>query len=134
MKLKITAITPLLFILLLCGLVNNSSATHTSAPVLVEPKTEYFVGEKIKLNGWVNYNDQPTADVLLSFRVFSQGGAMISKQSYPSDHKGYFNFEFDTTNHPAGSYRVTITSHCLEIHRSVCSYRNDTVIILVHER
>ena len=116
---------------LLLSLAQNANATHISEPVLSEPKTEYKLGEKIVLNGWVSYNDQPTADVLLNFKVIRPDGATAVEQSYPSDDSGHFAFEFDTSDQIPGTYQVTITSHCLEIHRHICTYKSQTLAIKV---
>lgn len=123
----------IILVLLLFGLVQNANATHISEPILSEPKTEYTLGEKIVLNGWVSYNDQPTADVLLNFKVIRPDGTTATEQSYPSDSSGHFAFEFDTSNQIPGTYQVTITSHCLEIHRHICTYKNQTLSIKVIE-
>ena len=124
----------LLFLaVLLCSLVQNANATHISEPILSEPKTEYNLGEKIVLNGWVSYNDQPTADVLLNFKVIRPDGATAVEQSSPSDKSGHFAFEFDTSDQIPGTYQVTITSHCLEIHRHICTYKNKTLTVEVIE-
>jgi hypothetical protein len=124
-----------LFVLavLLYSIVQHANATHISEPVLSEPKTEYKLGEKIVLNGWVSYNDQPTADVLLNFKVIRPNGTTAVEQSYPSDDSGHFAFEFDTSDQIPGTYQVTVTSHCLEIHRHICTYKSQTLDIKVIE-
>lgn len=124
----------LLFLaVLLCSLVQNANATHISEPILSEPKTEYKLGEKIVLNGWVSYNDQPTAEVLLNFKVIRPDGTTAVEQSSPSDDSGRFTFEFDTNDQIPGTYQVIITSHCLEIHRHICTYKNKTLAVEVIE-
>jgi hypothetical protein len=133
MRLNTKQISLFFLVLLLCGLAQNSNATHISEPILSEPKTEYILGEKIVLNGWVSYNDEPTADVLLNFKVILPDGTAASEQSYPSDSSGHFAFEFDTSGQVPGTYQVTITSHCLEIHRPFCTYKNQTISINVIE-
>ncbi|SET61305.1 hypothetical protein SAMN05216326_14415 [Nitrosomonas marina] len=114
-----------LLILLFCSISLNLGATHISKPVLVEPKTQYQVGEKVVVNGWVDYNAQPTADVLLNFRVTTETGTLIAEKSYTSDKQGHFQFELETRNLQPGGYTITITSHCLEIHRDICSYNEE---------
>lgn len=116
-----------LLVSLLCGISFSVGATHISKPVLIEPKTQYLVGEKIVINGWVDYNAQPTAGVLLNFRVTTKKGALIDEKSYPSDKQGHFQFELDTRNLQPGAYTITITSHCLEIHRDICSYNEEAL-------
>ncbi|PSJ18090.1 hypothetical protein C7H79_04340 [Nitrosomonas supralitoralis] len=111
--------------------VTNAFATHISQPILVDPKTHYTVGDTIILHGWVEYNAQPAPDVLLNFKLTHSDSdeAPVADQSYPSDQKGRFEFKFDTTNEAPGAYLFTITSHCLEIHRYACTYKNQTLSI-----
>lgn len=104
-------------------------ATHISQPILVNPKTQYALGESVALQGWVSYNDQATADVLLHFKVTRPDGSVAVDQSYPSDREGKFEFTFDTRNEQAGTYQITVTSHCLEIHRYACTYKNQSLSI-----
>lgn len=117
-----------MLMLFLCVISTNASATHISKPVLVKPDTQYTVGEKIIINGWVDYNEQPTADVLLNFQVTTEDGTLIVDKSYPSDKQGHFQFEFDSKGQSPGTYKIIVTSHCLEIHREICSYNSETLI------
>ncbi len=118
-----------LLTLLLCGAVKNSFATHISKPILVEPKTEYTLGEKVIFNGWAEYNQQPTANVLINFKVSQPDDAVIIDESQHTDQQGHFEFAFETKNLTPGRYQITITSHCKEIHRSICSYNSQTLSI-----
>ena len=113
----------------LCGNINPASATHISQPIAINPKTQYTIGETVVMQGWVNYNDQATPDVLLHFKVTRPDGSIASDQSYPSDQQGRFEFRFDTQNEKPGAYQIIITSHCLEIHRYACTYKNQTIPI-----
>ena len=96
MRLRIDDTAAYLLALFLSGMAVSVNATHISRPVLVEPGTHYRVGEKIIVNGWVDYNAQPTADVLLHFLVTAADGTILDEQSYTSDKQGHFHFEFDT--------------------------------------
>lgn len=125
MRLRIYDIAAWLLALFLSGMTVSVNATHISKPVLVEPGTHYRVGEKVVVNGWVDYNAQPTADVLLHFLVTAADGTILDEQSYTSDKQGQFHFEFDTRQHPPGLYTITVTSHCLEIHRSICAFNSE---------
>lgn len=107
----------------------NAHATHISEPVLSEPKTEYHLGDKIILNGWASYDNKPTADVLLAFKVTNPDGFIVKEESYPSDVNGQFIFNFSTNNLAPGAYLLTVTSHCQEIHRSICTYKHKTLSI-----
>ena len=62
----------LLFIL--CGVMQNSFATHISEPVLINPKTQYKIGDMVILHGRVDYNAQPAPDVLLNFKLICPDG------------------------------------------------------------
>lgn len=113
-------------LLIICSGIKNSFATHISQPILIDPKTHYTVGDTVILNGWVEYNTQPAPDVLLNFKLTRADGTIAVDQSYASDAEGRFDFKFDTKNEKPGSYQLTITSHCLEIHRYACTYKNQT--------
>lgn len=116
-------------LLILCGVMQNSFATHISEPVLIDPKTHYRIGDMVTLHGRVDYNAQPAPDVLLNFKLTRPDGTIAVDQSYPSDAKGHFEFKFDSKNEAPGTYQITITSHCLEIHRYACTYKNQTLPI-----
>ncbi len=119
--------------LLLLGASLNVHATHISEPILNESKTKYRLGEKVILSGWVNYDNQPTADVLLAFKVTRADGSIAIEATYSSDDNGKFAFEFATNNQMPGKYLVTVTSHCLAIHRSICTYKNKTLSVDIIE-
>lgn len=116
-------------LLILCGMMQNSFATHISKPVLIDPKTQYNVGDTVILHGWVDYSEKPAPDVLLNFKLTRPDGTIAVDQSYPSDQEGHFEFKFDSKNEVPGTYQITITSHCLEIHRYACTYKNQTLSI-----
>jgi hypothetical protein len=109
--------------------MQNSLATHISQPILIDPKTHYSVAETIVLHGWVEYNAQPAPDVLLNFKVTRPNGTVASDQSLASNQQGQFEFKFDTRNETPGTYQITVTSHCLDIHRYACTYKNQTLSI-----
>lgn len=111
------------------GFTGQAFATHISQPVLIDPQTQYAIGETVALRGRVDYNEQPAPDVLLNFKLTRPDGSAAADQSYPSDQNGLFEFKFDTHNEKAGSYQFTVTSHCLEIHRYACTYKNQTLSI-----
>lgn len=109
------------------GYMADSGATHISKPILVESKTEYRLGEKIVLSGWVSYQDQPAADVLLNAKVLRPDSTEIREEFFMSDKRGNFKFEFETINLLPGKYLIIITSQCLEAHRPVCTFQSETL-------
>ena len=111
------------------GFTGQAFATHISQPVLIDPQTQYAIGETVVLRGRVDYNEQPAPDVLLNFKLTRPDGSAAADQSYPSDQNGLFEFKFDTRSEKTGSYQFTVTSHCLEIHRYACTYKNQTLTI-----
>lgn len=117
------------WLLTLLGTVSHSYATHISQPVLIEPRTHFVVGDTIILYGRVDYNEQPAPDVLLNFKLTRPDGTVAVDQFYPSNAEGHFEFKFDTQDATPGTYQLIITSHCLEIHRYACTYKNATLSI-----
>lgn len=111
------------------GFIGQAIATHISQPILIDPKAQYATGETIVLHGRVDYNEQPAPDVLLNFKLIRADGSVAADQAYPSDEKGHFEFKFDTQHEKPGTYQFTVTSHCLEIHRYACTYKNQTLSI-----
>ena len=126
---KKTYTLSLVWLISLAGLIGNSFATHISQPVVENPKTHYTLGETIVLHGWVEYNAQPAPDVLLNFKLIRPDGNVAVEQFYSSDSNGRFDLKFDTKNEEPGGYQLTITSHCLEIHRYACTYKYQTLPI-----
>jgi hypothetical protein len=113
-----------------CLQIPTSSATHTSKPVVVEAKTEYVLGEKVVIRGWVNYNEEPTPGVLLNFKVVGSGDVQVDR-SFQSDDLGYFTFELETKDLVPGRYDITITSQCLEAHRQICTHQSQALSIIL---
>lgn len=114
-----------------CLQIPTSSATHISKPVVVEAKAEYVLGEKIAIRGWVNYNEEPTPNVLLNFKVI--GSNVQVDRSFPSDEFGYFTFELETKDLMPGRYDIVITSQCLDVHRQICTHQSQTLSITLHK-
>lgn len=126
-------LTFFLFAGLYGGFMAGLGATHISKPILAESQTEYRLGEKIALSGWVSYQDQPTADVLLNAKVLRPDSSEIMEEFFMSDERGNFKFEFETMNLLPGRYLIIITSQCLEVHRRVCTYQSETLTIHLRE-
>lgn len=134
MTAKINSAILLLLLAGLSGVIPSAFATHISKPVLVDPKTEYILGETILVQGWVEYQAQPAPDVLLNFKLTRPDGTTAVDQSYSSNQEGRFEFRFDTGNQSMGVYQLTITSHCLDSHRYACTYQNQTLPIRLSDR
>ena len=118
-----------IFAILLLGASLSVHATHISKPILNESKTAFRLGEEIIFNGWVSYDNKPTADVLLAFKLTRPDGSIVTEESYPSNINGQFMFEFPVNKQSPGKYLMTVTSHCLAIHRSICTYKDKTLSI-----
>ncbi len=115
--------------LILFGFMNQVWATHISQPIVKNLQSRYITGETIVVKGWVEYQEKPAPDVLLNFKLLRPDGDIAVDQSYSSDPQGQFEFKFDTQHEAPGTYQLTITSQCLEIHRYACTYKNTTVLI-----
>ncbi|MFO1290809.1 MAG: hypothetical protein E6Q61_03685 [Nitrosomonas sp.] len=123
----------IILVLLISGSFSEVNATHISKPILSEARTEYSQGEKIVVNGWVNYQDQSTSDVLLNAKLLRADGTEVTEVFNISDKQGKFSFEFETNRLLPGSYQIIVTSQCLEVHRPVCTYQSSTLAIDVKE-
>lgn len=123
----------IILVFLIGSLFSEVNATHISKPILSEARTEFTQGEKIVINGWVNYQDQPTSDVLLNAKLVRADGTEIAEVFNISDQQGKFSFEFETNRLLPGNYQIIITSQCLEVHRPVCTYQSATLTINVNE-
>ena len=122
-----------ILVLLISSLFSEVHATHISKPILSEARTEFTQGEKIVVNGWVNYQDQPTSDVLLNAKLIRADGTEVAEVFNISDEQGRFSFEFETNRLLPGSYQIIVTSQCLEVHRPVCTYQSTTLAINIKE-
>ncbi len=122
-----------ILVLLISSLFSEVHATHISKPILSEARTEFTQGEKIVVNGWVNYQDQPTSDVLLNAKLLRADGTEVAEVFNISDEQGRFSFEFETNRLLPGSYQIIVTSQCLEVHRPVCTYQSTTLAINIKE-
>jgi len=96
---KKTYLIGLMWLALLSGFAENLFATHISQPIVEHSQKQYTIGESIAVQGWVEYQQKP------------------------------FEFKFDSQKETPGTYQLTITSHCLEIHRYACTYKSTTVPI-----
>ena len=135
MKISYSAIGFALLILLVSG-IQESYSTHISTPILtIEERTEYYLGEKLTISGWVEYDGKATSDVLLSVKVSDPKNHQIFDQFVTSDSNGIFEitFEFPSTG-LVGNYSVDVTSMCREQHREICNHRNAQFKISIIEK
>ena len=113
-------------------IVLESYQTHISNPVIISNKTSYVQGENITISGWVNYNEEPTSDVLLRIIATNPLGIEIFNEYVTSDKEGEFTIEIPITkNAEVGAYNVKIVSQCREIHREICTHQSETISITI---
>ncbi len=109
-------------------------ATHISKPIPYLDKTEYLPNEIIDLKGWVEYNGEPASDVLLQVWLEKERNKLIS-DNVTSDSNGNFSATLSIPgNTVPGNYIVSVTSHCKEIHRNVCTYQWEELPIIIKTR
>lgn len=98
-------------------------ATHVSKPIPYIDKNEFRHNETIDLKGWVEYNGQPTSDVLLQVWLEKERDKLIS-DNVTSDANGNFSAILSIPNDiEPGNYTVSVTSLCQEIHSNVCTFQ-----------
>ena len=109
-------------------------ATHISKPIPYLDKTEYLPSEIIDLKGWIEYNGEPASDVLVQVWLEKERDKLISNNA-TSDVNGNFTTPlFLPDNIEPGSYTVSVTSHCKEIHSNVCTYQWAELPIIIRTR
>lgn len=109
-------------------LADYAYATHNSLPV-IEPMEHYIIGKTYDINGIILYNGEPTSDVLVEIRIDSPYGS--SREYVRSREDGRFSIRFNPSEQ--GYYTITATSHCRDVHRSICTYQSTTLEIAVYE-
>ena len=111
-------------------MISDSYQTHVSTPIITSDKFNYKNGEDIIISGWVNYNDEPTSDVLLRVILTDPLETRIFDKYTTSDLDGTFSIKIPIAdNAETGTYEVEVTSQCREIHRQVCTYQYEKVSI-----
>ena len=129
---KIKSIIFLSLVLFCIGLTVESHQTHVSKPVLSIDKTQYKSGDVVILSGWVNYNDNPTSDVLLRILVTDSKETKIFDGYATSQEDGTFFTEFlIPENSPSGEYKIDVSSLCREVHRDICTHQNEFLTITI---
>ncbi len=105
-------------------------ATHVSQPILTMKEAIYYIGSIIEIEGFVEYQDNPTSNVLLDIYIVKDGK---SEQliSIRSDNDGFFKTSF--TPKEAGKYTLKIVSQCRDEHRSICQNKESRLEIEVRE-
>ena len=113
-------------------MILDSYQTHISSPIITSDKTNYKQGENVILSGWVNYNDEPTSDVLLQVTAANPNGIKIFDEYVTSNSEGIFALEIPIpTDAETGNYFLQVISQCREIHRQVCTHQYESLSISV---
>ena len=130
-----------IFVLFIIGAITivgiqDAYSTHISQPILtIDENFVYSVGDNLAITGWVEYDDAATSDVLLSVKISSPNGTVISDFFLTSDSDGMFEFPFELSyDDTSGDYLVNIMSMCREIHRDICTHKTaETTISVIGE-
>ena len=129
---KIKSIISISLVLFCSGLIVESYQTHVSKPVLSIDKTQYKSGDTVVLSGWVNYEDNPTSDVLLRILVTDPKESTIFDGYVTSINDGTFVTEFSIPeNSISGKYQINVISQCREVHRDICTHKNEFLTITI---
>ena len=122
------------FVVLFCTniIILESYQTHVSSPVITSDKTSYKQGDKVIISGWVNYNEEPTSDVLLRIIAINPLKVKIFDEYVISGPDGKFSTKIPiATNAEIGNYVVEIISQCREIHREICTHQSEAISITI---
>ena len=113
-------------------IILESHQTHVSSPVITLDKTSYKHGDKVTISGWVNYNEEPTSDVLLRIIATNPLEVKIFDEYVTSGSDGTFSAEIPITkNAETGNYSVEVISQCREVHREICTHQSETISISI---
>ena len=113
-------------------IIFESYQTHVSSPVITSDKISYKQGEDVIISGWVNYNEEPTSDVLLNIVATNPLEIKIFDEYVTSDYDGRFSVEIPIPEDAeTGIYDVEIISQCREVHREICTHQNETILITI---
>ncbi len=120
-------------ILFFAGMIfgNQVYATHISKPIFTMNESTYEPESVINISGWVNYNDQPTPDVLLLVKVINSENKKILEVSTTSDSKGNFVAHYTVPKNASGNYIIEVTSFCKEEHRNICTKQTQNFPITI---
>lgn len=113
-------------LILALSISQESFATHISQPILeIKEGTRYYLGEEIKITGWVEYDGRATSDVLLNAKVSDPLNKTILDDFLTSDSEGNFELTFRASqNATSGLYTINIISMCWEQHREICTHKS----------
>ncbi|RMW39083.1 MAG: hypothetical protein EA447_01765 [Nitrosopumilus sp.] len=113
-------------------MILDSYQTHISAPIITSDQFSYKAGEDIIISGWVNYNDEPTSDVLLRVTATNPNGIKIFDEYTISNTNGEFSISIPIpVDEQTGNYFLQVISQCREIHRQVCTHQYESLSISV---
>lgn len=113
-------------------IILDSFQTHVSSPIITSDKTNYKQGENVIISGWVEYNDEPTSDVLLRIIATNPKDIQIFDEYTTSYIDGVFAVSIPIpTDAEIGNYSIQVISQCREIHREVCTHQFESLSINV---
>ncbi|GIU70531.1 MAG: hypothetical protein KatS3mg003_2196 [Candidatus Nitrosocaldaceae archaeon] len=116
-------------ILVLTLFISNAYATHISQPIIVGNNAIYYLGSEVEIEGYVEYQDNPTSNVLLDIFLINNMEKHLA--SIRSDDNGFFKFTFKPEE--VGNYTIKIVSQCRDEHRNICTNRSTSIDIEVRE-
>lgn len=83
------------------------------------------------MKGWVEYNGEPTSDVLVQVWLEKERDKLIS-DNITSDSNGNFSAILSIPPEiESGNYTVSVTSLCQEIHSNVCTYELEELPVII---
>jgi uncharacterized protein YfaS (alpha-2-macroglobulin family) len=107
-------------------------ATHISRPIITMDRQLFRIDETIAVKGWVNYNNNPTSNVLLDIILRAPNGNEIVREKARSNMDGNFllNITLPVNSLP-GNYTLDIISQCRDEHRNICTNQRSSIPISI---
>jgi hypothetical protein len=97
-------------------------------------KQTFEINENITVKGWVEYQNNPTSDVLLDIVVVNKpdgGNELIRSQVMSNDIGNFISNIILPVNTAPGNYTLTVISQCREEHRNICTNQNSSLPISI---
>jgi uncharacterized protein YfaS (alpha-2-macroglobulin family) len=112
--------------------VFDAYATHISRPVITMDRQLFRIDETIVVKGWVDYNNNPTSNVLLDIILRAPNGNEIVREKTRSNMDGNFllNIILPVNSLP-GNYTLDIISQCRDEHRNICTNQRSSIPISI---